>query len=333
VMVPVFEEQASGARTGVVIFNSTIDSQIRFTLHRPNGQEVTTFAVAIDASPNAHRIVYVRNLFPSLGDFQGIMIVGEDASPQRGGPQAMTVVQRTGAAFTTYPGIPMNPLPAAKTLHFAKVPSGGESVSSLVLVNPSNLDRAKGTVSFFDEGGRGWSVSLNRQPGAVTVPFDLAANGSITLTTPTGGAAQTGSIRADVTEGMVRGVLRVTTPAGPTAVEPNAALDGLIAPARRVRASGVNTEVAIASTGAAVTLQLALRDASGAEVSGGTAEMSLAANARSTRTLDELFPRASVDSFQGTLTVKASRGTVAATVTETSGSPARVSILPVLQLR
>jgi hypothetical protein len=95
----------------------------------------------------------------------------------------------------------------------------------------------------------------------------------------------------------------------------------------------VNTEVAIASTGAAVTLQLALRDASGAEVSEGPPRWSLAANARSTRTLDELLSARQRRQFQGTLTVKASGGTVAATVTETSGNPARVSILPVLQLR
>jgi len=335
VKVPVFEEQASGARTGVVIFNSTIDSQIKFTLHNPNGTEVTTFAVVIDAPPNGQRIVWVRDLFPSLGDFQGSVIVGEDVTdrPQHGGPQAMTVVQRTGTAFTTYPGVPMNPLPAAKTLHFAKVPSGGESVSSLVLVNPSGFKRAKGTVSFFDDGGRGWSVSLNRQPGAVTIPFDLAEDGSMTLTTPMGGPAQTGSIRAEVTEGVIRGILRVNTAAGLSAVEPNAALDGFIAPARRVRASGVNTEIALASTGAPITVQVVLRDASGAEVPGGTSEMSLAANARSTRTLDELFPRANADSFQGTLTVKASGGTVAATVTETGNNPARATIMPVLQLR
>lgn len=337
VMVPVFEEQASGARTGVVIFNSTVTSHIKFTLHTTAGAEVTTFSVGIDAPPNGRRLVFFRDLFPTIGDFQGMMVIGEDVvdQPQQG-THAMAVVQRTGTAgaFVTYPGVAMSPLPAAGPLHFARFTSGGESVSSLVLMNPSATNRARGTLAFFDESGRGWSVVLNRQSGSATIPFDLAPHASATFTTPLGGPLQTGSVRAEVTEGVMRAILRTSAPnVGLSAVEPSSAFDGFIAPVRRSLASGVNTGVAIASTGSAVSLQLVLRDTNGTEVPGGTADLQVPANGRVTRSINELFPRAGTDSFQGTLTVKATGGSVAATVTETGGSPSRATAMPVLSLR
>ena len=61
--------------------------------------------------------------------------------------------------------------------------------------------------------------------------------------------------------------------------------------------------------------------------------MKLAANAQAARTLEQLFPAAAIDSFDGTLTIRADGGNVAASVLRvgTAGTP--LVVAPVIRLQ
>lgn len=340
-IVPVLEEKATGADTGVAIFSSTTGSSVMLTLHRMNGDEVGTQSqggVEIDIPANGHRIVFVREMFPYVGgDFQGTLRVeGGIDRPQEGGPLAATGIQRGArpGEFTTFPVIPVG-LPAAPgMLHFATFPAGGDYRSSIALVNPSPVNRAKGTLTFFDQAGQSWAVAVNGLSAAVTVPYDIGPLGSAVFTTSASGPLRVGSARAATAEGVVGGVLRLVSPtAGTPSAGPSGVFAGFITPAQRNRATGVNTQVALSSTQSPLMLTLVLHDARGAEVPGGRAQLQLGANGGVTQTIDALFPKVDTNDFQGTLTVTADGGTVAATVTQVGGDPGGLAVMPLAPLR
>lgn len=342
-IVPVLEDQSTGAGTGIAIFNSTVGGNIKLTLHTMAGAELGDSSregggVEIDMPAHGHRFIFVRDIFPGARTFQGTMTIeGGIDRPQQSGTIAVTGIQRgaDGGTLATHPAIPIDPLPTTKTLHFAKLSSGGQYNSSIVLVNPSSANRARGTLAFFDEGGRSWALPVNGQNPAASVPFDLAPRGSVVFAVPAGGGLlQVGSARATAADGVLGAVMRVRGPkAGLVHAGPSGVFAGFITPARRDRGNGVNTEVAIASTGSALALRLVLRDANGAQVAGGTAQLPVSTNGHISRTIDQLFPNAATDTFQGTLTVTADGGTVAAMVTEVSGDASRVVVMPVTPLR
>ena len=230
--------------------------------------------------------------------------------------------------------IPIEPQPASQTLHFAKVRSGGDAVSSLVLVNPSPGSRATGTLDFFDEAGQSWAVAVNGQTPAASVPYEIGPRGSAVFTTATGGLVRVGSARATAAEGVLGAVLRLASPdEGTLNAGPSGVFDGFVTPVDRRGQTGLNTEVALSSTGSALTLNLVLRDADGTAVPGGTVQLQVPANGQITRTLEALFPSADTDDFEGTLSVTADGGTVAATVTRVGAGTEASAVMPVTPLR
>jgi hypothetical protein len=143
-----------------------------------------------------------------------------------------------------------------------------------------------------------------------------------------------GSARAETAEGVVGAVLHLETPtAGSVSTGPSGVFAGFIAPAERNRATGVNTQVALSSTEAPLTLTLVLRDVGGGDLSGGRVQLQLPAKGQMTRTIDVLFPDADTNDFQGTLTVTADGGTVAADVIQVGGDPGARAVMPTAPLR
>jgi hypothetical protein len=108
------------------------------------------------------------------------------------------------------------------------------------------------------------------------------------------------------------------------------ALAHFMTAAKRDAGSGSTTEIALASAGAAITISLTLRNAAGADVASGAARITLAANAQTTRTLEQLFPNAATDRFDGTLEVSVESGAVSASafVTVANGSGWPMPIVP-----
>ena len=304
-IVPVLEEEATAVSTGVVLFNSTVESTLKLTLFSSEGNEMSEQAegaVEIDLPAHGNRTLFVRDVFANVGDFQGTMTVeGGIDQPQQGGSVAATGIQRGASPgeFTTFPAISVAPLAATETLYFARFPNGGGSAASLVLVNPSPTERAKGTLAFFDEEGEDWAVSVNGLAPAASIPYDIAGRGSATFTTSVDGSLDVGSARATTAEGVLGGVLRWTSSAGTVNAGHSRALAGFITSAMRNSETGLNTELTLSSTESALTLSLTLRDPGGTEIAAGTTQLQLPANGQVIRTIDELFPNADTGDFTG----------------------------------
>ncbi len=114
---------------------------------------------------------------------------------------------------------------------------------------------------------------------------------------------------------------------------PREPLSGLISLVRRDTVSGLNTQLAIGSTGSEVALELKLRTANGDEVPGGTAQFQLPANGHLASLINELFPQADTTDFQGTLTVSAVGGGVAVSALQMGSQPDQLMALPVVPLQ
>ena len=339
VIVPVHEHAATSVATGVLIVNSALASNLKLGLNRLDGNETDgpTFVGAkeLELAPYAHRVVFFRDLFPALGDFQGTLTIdGVDGDrPQEGGPIAVTALERgAGGRVTAFPATTIGA--AARTgapLHVLGVTTGGVTANSLVLLNASMTGNAQGIVRFYTDAGAPWLVSTNGRAPAASVPFELENHAGIVLTLPTGAAAQQGWARIETTQGVVGAMLRVAPPAGGAirlpAVE---ATPGVFAAVRRDRANNLTTRLSVASSGSAVTLRLTLRTAAGAAVPNGTVELKLAAHGHAIRTLEQLFPSAATDAFDGTLAITAEGGAIATTVVEVAGTavPMLLPIVP-----
>lgn len=139
----------------------------------------------------------------------------------------------------------------------------------------------------------------------------------------------TGSARVVVTdEGFDGGLLHVGFPVvGRVGVAPSRPVDGFISPVKRNEEAGVTTMIALQSTGSDVTLNLTLRDASGRAISRGTASMRIPANGRAAQRIEEIFPRAALANFHGTLTVEG--GMVAAMVLQLGNARGAAVVMPV----
>jgi hypothetical protein len=189
-------------------------------------------------------------------------------------------------------------------------------------------------LTFFDQAGQSRAVSVNGLSAAASIPYDIGPLGSAVFTTSAGGPLQMGSARTATTEGVVGAVLRLASPtAGTVGAEPSSVFTGFIAPVHSNRATGLNTQMALSSTQFPLTATLVLRDDRGAEVQGGTAQLQLPANGQTRRTLDQLFPNVDTDNFQGTVSVTANGGTVAADVTQIGGDPGGLAVMPVAPLQ
>jgi Ca2+-binding RTX toxin-like protein len=93
--------------------------------------------------------------------------------------------------------------PRETTLQFPRVTSGGGQADSLVLVNPTLTDRARGTLAFRDESGAAWALALNGQTAAAATALDIAPGGSAVFTTSSAGPLRAGSVRVTLDEGVV----------------------------------------------------------------------------------------------------------------------------------
>ena len=339
VMIPILENRAAGVGTGILIANSVAQSRIKLTLFGMDGQErdgELFFGMKeVDLPPYGHRVLFVSDLFPNLGDFQGAMTIDggdDDGRAQEGGPISVAVLERgAGGRIALSPAVPMIPLIKSQPVHVAGLSSTAATRS--LLMNPSPAGPAQGTLRFFDEAGRPWSVSVNGKPAATTAPLDISSTASEVFTVAATGPAQRGTARAETTQGVVAAVLRAASVGGNVLrVPPSDVWSGFISAVRRDRPGNVTTRFSLSSTGDAVTLRLMLRSASGTPVTGGAAEIRLAANGHTTRTIEQLFPSAAIDVFEGTVTVIAEGGMVAATVLQIDPASPHSTALPVKAL-
>ena len=339
-VVPVRQSRTERSDTGVAVFASTVASSVKLTLRRSTGQEMSTpgeGAIEVDVPANGHRVIFVSETFPWAGEeFEGsLTIEGGIDRPQDGGPVAGLGLRRdTGSGVAVaFPAVPVAPARAQAPAYAANVPIGGDYRTSITLVNPSPIRRARGTLLLLDETGQPRSVSINAQPAATSAAWELGPLGSAVFNLTATGGMRLGSARVITAEGVTGGLVSISSPVASGMWPLSEAIGSFVAPAARSRKAGITTALALHSTVTAQTAVISLRDASGAEVSGGRAQLAIAANATLVRTIEAIFPAASLDEFAGTVTVEAADGMLAAgAIQQSLTTPASVS-LPIVRLR
>jgi hypothetical protein len=335
-IVPVIEDQAAGIGTGVIILNSATESSLKLTVHDAEGRERDNLfrgSRQFELPAYGHRVVFFRELYPDLGDFRGTVTVdGGTDRPQEGGPIAVVALERgPGGALAGTAAPSLSPVSPTGPSYLAGVTAGGDRRAAVLVVNPSINRRAVGTVRFFDGTGRPWPVVAGAQGPTDTASFDLSQTAMVMFDLRAGGSLEHGSARIETTQGTAAARHRDASAGSVTHVASTAAAPGFIMPAVRNTAQGTSTRVSVSSAGSAVTLELTLRTSAGTAIAGGTLELQLPANGQLTRALEELFPSAATDSFDGTLTVEATGGAIAVHAALMSAS--RRSVLPVLRIQ
>lgn len=204
----------------------------------------------------------------------------------------------------------------------------------MILVNPSSSLALTGTARFFDARGQPMSVGLTGLGQSTLAVFGIPPLSTVTLSSDGQGRAIFGSALV-VASRPIGGALRLTAPGFGTAglgASPTAA--GLIVPARLNRGQGLDLAVAVASAGdSATTLQLTLRDRQGQPIAGGGRSVTdFPPGGHLVGFIGDLFPGATTDSFEGTLTVTAGPGAkIAAAALEIA--PGRFTTVPAVPLR
>lgn len=338
-LVPVSERQDAGIHTGVVLFSSTVASSVKLTLHRQDGEEVSTESrggVEIEIPAHGRRQLLIREVFSDLllgSDFEGILTIeGGIDRPQDGGSLTVTgVLQESGGRTSTFSAVQMAPAPPVQTLHFTGLTAGEGATSSIVLVNPSTADIARGSLRFFDDSGAPWDSALEASGSSAAETFEIAPLGSKVIRTAGTGPLQRGNARTEGVPGALAAVIRTGLRAESPVGGPSGVYQNFIAPALRDEAVGSNTRLTLVSTQSALNLTLVLRDTAGAEVPGGRSQLQTAPNGSVRGTLDDLFPNADTAAFQGTLTAEATGGDFAAQVVHMSRSAPVVAPMVPLQ--
>ena len=131
-VVPVIEDQAVGLSSGVAIFNGDLDG-VKLTLLTPDGAQGPEEVIDLPAS--GHRVLFVSEVFPSVGDFRGAMMVEAGHARAHETSQLAAVGVQRGPGpnqLTTFAVIPVARLlqpSAPETLQFVRFASGGNAAS------------------------------------------------------------------------------------------------------------------------------------------------------------------------------------------------------------
>ncbi|MDA2929353.1 right-handed parallel beta-helix repeat-containing protein [Acidobacteria bacterium AH-259-O06] len=234
-------------------------------------------------------------------------------------------------------------------LYFAQFGNSQGFSSDTVLTNPSVTKTVSGKVDFLDDNGLPLLVGIvaagnDGAPLATgvlasevksSVDFAIPPLGALTISTDGQGDVAVGSavVTSDSTlGGLIRFSISGIGIAGVGASQP---LSGFITPVRR-KSRGINTGIAIHNTeGQAVTLTLTLRNSRGEEVANGTKTIqNFPGRGHVAQFIDQLFPNADTDDFEGTLVVRVveTDGKVAATALELGPEAGQFTTLPVTRL-
>ncbi|MBI4456704.1 MAG: transposase [Acidobacteria bacterium] len=215
-------------------------------------------------------------------------------------------------------------------LHFAQLGNGAGITSDAVFTNGSAVSPAVGKLEFFDDNGLPLEVGIAGLGPLTSVDVTVPPLGVATVFTDGAGTPIVGSARF-LSDSRVGGVVRFAiVGVGIAGVGESQPVAGFIVPVRR-KSGEINTGAAIRNVaGSSVALTLTLRDRQGIFVAG--ASRNLNPGGHLAQFVNELFPGAPTDNFQGTLSVQASGGKVAATALELGSQAGQFTTLPVTPL-
>jgi hypothetical protein len=331
-MALVVRDGHQGLNTGIALHNTgASDLSLLLSLRDLEGRLVPAGSASVTIPAGGHVAKFIDQFFPDADtfDFQGTLVVRSSDSEAAVAATAIQLGSSPGA-FVALPVVPVDPPMAPSELYFAQFVDGSEWRTSVTLANPSSS--ASGCVlSFFDDDGN--PLSIPGQASAGGAPLTIQPQGAAMISTGGDGALVSGSVKV-TGSGPLGGALTFSSRSlGLAGVGPSVPTSGFIVPMTRSISGQWSTGLALASTGAPLSVSLTLRDPQGEPVSGGQLELALRANGHTARFLEQLFPDAATGEFVGTLTVTAEGGTILGTAIQLGLEAGRLTTLPVTPLR
>ncbi len=198
----------------------------------------------------------------------------------------------------------------AFVLHFAQFGNGSGLKSEIVLTNPHPTQTVTGEVTLLDVGGAVLDLrnNLSGTTGVdatkVMPQFSIPALGSVRIETDGLGPLSTGSVVV-VATGAVGGVIRFEIAGtGVAGVGSGTPFKKAIVPVQRI--GSINTGIATRNTSSVeqAVVNMTLRNLQGNGVAAGQAAVTLEPNARNSQFINEIFPGANTEDFQGTVTLE-----------------------------
>ena len=282
------------------------------------GEVMDTVMVELDG--DGHNSQFIDEMFPGSNttDF-----VGSVRCTAADGGMFVGVALELDAAngiFTTLPVVPLNTgSDSGESMlnfaHFANGDFGGTATSSdLVFINVAT-SAVSPAIYFYNQMGDMIDASMVvdammdgvdvGNDGALMVTKEIAPMGEMTISTSGMGDGMVGSVRV-VSDGPIGGVLRFDIPTiGVAGVGASETVNAAIFPARRM-ADGINTGAAIRNLMADMATVTCRLMADGQRM--GEVSISLAGNGQNSQFINELFPNANTDDFDGSVHCTAPSG-------------------------
>jgi hypothetical protein len=325
-VVPIESDVSRGIYTGVALANPYY-TELRLTLDLLDlhGDPIESARAAVSLPANGQIARFPEELFSGSA---------VDFSRFRGTLRVQSPLSMSAMAIRLKPGqyatLPVTPVGAgSQKLRFAHTANGQGMASTVMLINPSAIDTARGVVRFTANDGSPLPLSVEGNPQSETIDFTIPPLAAAFFSTDGSGALTTGWAEV-IADTPVGGTILFSGPdgmAGVAATEP--AADFLV-PVESNAAANVFTGVALSNpSDSAVDVTLLLRDSMGTQLPDGVVQMTLSPRAHAARFVEELFRDRAIDlsAFRGTLEARAALPIGGMAL---RASPAEYSTLPVI---
>ena len=309
-----------GINTGAAIRNLRSEPMTVTCMLMQGGDVMDTKMVRL--AGDGHSSEFIHEMFPGSNttDFVGsVRCTAADGGMFAG---VALELDAPNGIFTTLPVVPLNTgSDSGESMlnfaHFANGDFAGTATSSdLVFVNVAS-SAVSPAIYFYDQMGNMIDASMVvdammdgvevDSDGALMVMDEIPPMGEMTISTSGMGEGMIGSVRV-VSDGPIGGVLRFDIPnIGVAGVGASEAVNAAIFPARRVM-NGINTGAAIRNLMAEMTTVTCRLMKGGNPM--GENPIELPGNGQNSEFINELFPNANTDDFEGSVHCTAPAGSM-----------------------
>ena len=309
-----------GINTGAAIRNLSSEPMTVTCMLMQGGDVMDTKMVRL--AGDGHSSEFIHEMFPGSNttDFVGsVRCTAADGGMFAG---VALELDAPNGIFTTLPVVPLNTgSDSGESMlnfaHFANGDFAGTATSSdLVFVNVAT-SAVSPAIYFYDQMGNMIDASMVvdammegvevDSDGALMVMDGIPPMGEMTISTSGMGDGMIGSVRV-VSDGPIGGVLRFDIPNfGVAGVGASEAVNAAIFPARRM-ADGINTGAAIRNLMAEMTTVTCRLMKGGNPM--GENPIELPGNGQNSEFINELFPNANTDDFEGSVHCTAPAGSM-----------------------
>ena len=309
-----------GINTGAAIRNLSSEPMTVTCMLMQGGDVMDTKMVRL--AGDGHSSEFIHEMFPGSNttDFVGsVRCTAADGGMFAG---VALELDAPNGIFTTLPVVPLNTgSDSGESMlnfaHFANGDFAGTATSSdLVFVNVAS-SAVSPAIYFYDQMGNMIDASMVvdammdgvevDSDGALMVMDEIPPMGEMTISTSGMGDGMIGSVRV-VADGPIGGVLRFDIPnIGVAGVGASEAVNAAIFPARRMM-NGINTGAAIRNLMAEMTTVTCRLMKGGNPM--GENPIKLPGNGQNSEFINELFPNANTDDFEGSVHCTAPAGSM-----------------------